>query len=168
MFTYLEVAPRSWAAVPCWEAPAGGLGKLCQVVPASCPASGVSSSSFPPVPFGSCRSSLPVDGSTPPRRDVTQGREDVTGYIATLHKTNTCISSHLNWKLMVIPQYLTCVGFLPYCWRTRTCLPLLYERKPPDSPSADPSVQLDQEWGRWPARCSHTCTNRKDTHLLLT
>lgn len=113
-FTYLEVAPGSWAAAPCWEAPVGGLGKLCQVVPASCPASGVSSFSFPPAPFGSCRSSLPEGGSTPPRRDVTRGREDVTGYIATLHKTNTCfflISSSLNWKL-VVPQYLT----LCVCW----------------------------------------------------
>ena len=56
-----------------------------------------------------------------------------------------------------------CVRFLPYYWLTRTCPPLLFEHKPPDSPSADPSVQLDQEWGRWPARCSHTCTNRSDT-----
>lgn len=61
-------------------------------------------------------------------------------------------------------------GFLPCCWLTRTCLPLLFERKPPDSPSVDPSVQLGQEWGRWPAHCSHTHTrtNRKDAQLQLT
>lgn len=86
MFTYLQVAPGPWAAVPCWAAPAGGLGSLCQVVPASCPASGVVSSSFPPAPSGSCRSSLPAGGNTPPRRDATQEREAVTGYIVTVHK----------------------------------------------------------------------------------
>lgn len=81
MFAYLEVAQEPWAAVPCWAAPEGGLERLCQVVPASCPASGVVSSSFPPAPFGSCRSSLPTGGNTPPNREVTQVRENVTGYI---------------------------------------------------------------------------------------
>lgn len=68
MFTYLGVALGPWAAVPCWEAPVGGLRWVFQVGRASCPASGVVSSSFPPAPFGSCRSSLPAGGSTPPGR----------------------------------------------------------------------------------------------------
>lgn len=51
-----------------------GLGRLCQVGLASCPASEVVSSSFPPAPFGSCISSLPVGGNTPPGRDATQGK----------------------------------------------------------------------------------------------
>lgn len=60
-------------------------------------------------------------------------------------------------------------GFLPCCWPTHTYPPLLFERKPPDYPSAGPSVQLGQEWGRWPAHCSdtHTHTNRKNVHLQL-
>lgn len=75
MFTYLGVAPGPWAAVPCWEAPGGGLRKVIQVGQASCPASGAVSSSFPPAPFGSCRSFLPADGSTPPKRRCSRREE---------------------------------------------------------------------------------------------
>jgi len=86
VFTYLGFAQGPWAAVPCWEAPAGGLGRVCQVGRASCPASGAVSFSFPQAPFGFCRSFLPADGSIPPRKENV-AREDVTGgYIATVQK----------------------------------------------------------------------------------
>lgn len=86
MFAYLGVALGPWAAAPCSEAPVGGLGRQCQVGLASCPASGVVSSSFPPVPFESCRFSLPAGGNTPPGRDARQQREDITAYITTVQK----------------------------------------------------------------------------------
>lgn len=46
----------------------GGQGSRCQFGLASCPASGVSTSSSPPAPSESCRFSLPAGGNTPPGR----------------------------------------------------------------------------------------------------
>lgn len=67
MFAYLEVVQGAWAAAPCSEAPVGCQGSQCQVGLASCPVSGVVTSSFPPAPFESCRFSLPTGDNTPPR-----------------------------------------------------------------------------------------------------
>lgn len=64
MFTHLEVAQGPWAAGPGSEV--GCRESRCQVGLASCPASGVSTSSFPPAPSESCRFSLPAGGNTPP------------------------------------------------------------------------------------------------------
>lgn len=49
--------------------------------------------------------------------------------------------------------------FLPCYLQIHTYPPLLYEHKPLDYPCAGPSVQLDQEWGRWPAHYFKTSRN---------
>lgn len=157
MFAYWGVAPGPWAAAPCSAGPAGGLGRQCQVDLASCPASGVVSSSFPPAPSESCRFSLPAGGNTPPRKGASRHREEITAYVNSAEKI-TFISLFL--KTTQRPRL--CI-FLPECWPTRTCPLQPFERKPQDFPSADLLAQWDQELGKWPARCSHTSQKESAT-----
>lgn len=91
MFTHLEVARGPWAAGPGSEV--GCQGSRCQVGLASCPASGVSTSSFPPAPSESCRFSLPAGGNTPPE-EVWKGKEDVRSS-ETLDTSQTSINKAL-------------------------------------------------------------------------
>lgn len=79
-----------------------------------------------------------------------------------LHNTN---NKHPIYCTFLHPPFEGC---LPCCLPTRTCLPLLSERRPPNSPSACPLAPRGQELGRWLGLCSHRNRKQISKQIFLT
>lgn len=129
MFTHLEVAQGPWAAGPGSELECQG--SRCQAGLASCPVSGVSTSSFPPAPSESCRFSLPAGGNTPPEGE--RKTQEALKYLTRHNQTEMGLVHFVFSK-----SYNMSASDLLLCSPTRTCRPRLFARTRRDSPSADP------------------------------